>query len=469
MVINKDQKLSNEFTKALAKAKSCSRPILYSEVQAIDYIDAYSFFEVTKESYEGSRFFWKNAEGNHYLVGIGIGYSLQSTYKNNRFFHLEKEWKELLKDAVINREPNVKGTGTGPTMVGGLSFDPLKNKTSLWKSFGDISMFIPKFMLTIIDDKTYLTTNIVCTSLDNNSLIDKVIKERENLFNVTNDMKKKQASILKMHEVDPEGWKTSVDTIVERLKQKEADKVVLARELDLVFNGKVSVERVLEQLRNQQSTSYIFSLESGVDCFIGATPERLALLENQIIKTAGVAGSIPRGKTQEEDEQLGNELLNDHKNLVEHHFVVDMIKASMEKVCSTLTIPNQVALLKTKHIQHLYTPIEGKLKENHTLLSIVDLLHPTPALGGLPKEKAKEMIREVETLDRGLYGGPIGWMDYQGNGEFAVAIRSGLIQGDRATLFAGCGVVEDSDAQSEYLETKVKFNPMLSALGGVKE
>lgn len=467
MVINKDQKLSNEFTKALAKAKSYSRPILYSEVQAIHHIDAYSFFEATKASYEGSRFFWKNAEGNYYLVGIGIGYSLQSTYTNNRFFHLENEWKELLKDAIISSESQVKGTG--PTMVGGLSFDPLKNKTSLWKSFGDISMFIPKFMLTIIDNKTYLTTNIICTSLDNESLIDKVTKERENLLKLKGDIPVTQASILKMHEVDPEAWKNSVETIVERLKQKEANKVVLARELDLQLDKKVSIERILEQLRIHQSTSYIFSLESGVDCFIGATPERLALLEDQVIKTAGVAGSIPRGKTQEEDDQLGNELLNDHKNLVEHHFVVDMIKASMEKVCSTLTIPNQVALLKTKHIQHLYTPIEGKLKENHTLLSIVDLLHPTPALGGLPKEKAKEMIREVETLDRGLYGGPIGWMDYQGNGEFAVAIRSGLIQGDRATLFAGCGVVEDSDAQSEYLETKVKFNPMLSALGGVKE
>lgn len=467
MVINNDQKLSNEFTNALAKAKSCSRPILYSEVQAIHNIDPFSFFETTKACYEGSRFFWKNAEGNYYLVGIGIGYSLQSSYANSRFFHLENEWKELLKDAIISSELQVKGTG--PTMLGGFSFDPLKDKTNLWKSFGDISMYIPKFMLTIVDHKTYLTTNIICTSLDNETLIEKVKRERESLFNSIAEIPMNQANIIKIHEVDPNGWKNNVEKIVERLQNKEANKVVLARELELQFDGNVSIEKTLENLRENQSTSYIFALESHTDCFIGATPERLALLEEEVLKTAGVAGSIPRGKTKEEDEQLGNELLSDPKNLVEHNYVVEMIKSSMEKVCSKLMVPNQVALLKTKHIQHLYTPIEGKLKENHTLLSIIDLLHPTPALGGLPKEKAKEMIREVESLDRGLYGGPIGWMDYQGNGEFAVAIRSGLIQKKGVTLFAGCGVVEDSNAESEYLETKVKFNPMLSALGGVME
>ena len=128
--------------------------------------------------------------------------------------------------------------------------------------------------------------------------------------------------------------------------------------------------------------------------------------------------------------------------------------------------PSSFLILKTRDIQHLYTPVTGKAKKDTSLLLLVDRLHPTPALGGLPKEKAVEKIREVEELDRGFYGAPLGWVDYKGNGEFAVSIRSGLIQGDEASLFAGCGVVEDSNPESEYIETKIKFRPMLTALGG---
>jgi menaquinone-specific isochorismate synthase len=122
--------------------------------------------------------------------------------------------------------------------------------------------------------------------------------------------------------------------------------------------------------------------------------------------------------------------------------------------------------MKMRDIQHLYTPVIGKSKKDTSLLLFVDRLHPTPALGGLPKAAAVDKIRQVEELDRGLYAGPLGWVDYKSNGEFAVSIRSGLIQGKETSLFAGCGIVADSDSESEYLETSLKFRPMLTALGG---
>ena len=144
---------------------------------------------------------------------------------------------------------------------------------------------------------------------------------------------------------------------------------------------------------------------------------------------------LQEGKTMVEDELLGKTLLTDDKNLMEHQFVVDMIKMAMEESCSEVKIPKQPYLLKLKNIQHLYTPVKGRVNQHTSLLSLVEKLHPTPALGGLPKNLAIEKIREVEDLDRGLYGGPIGWVDYQGNGEFAVAIRSGLIQGNEVIYF----------------------------------
>jgi menaquinone-specific isochorismate synthase len=163
---------------------------------------------------------------------------------------------------------------------------------------------------------------------------------------------------------------------------------------------------------------------------------------------------------------LGEQLLADRKNRMEHQFVVQMIKEALEESCEDVILPDKPQLMKLRNIQHLYTPVVGKCKEDASLLLLVERLHPTPALGGLPKKAAIEKIRHVEELDRGLYGGPLGWMDYRGNGEFAVSIRSGLIQGKEASLFAGCGIVADSNSESEFSETSLKFRPMLTALGG---
>jgi menaquinone-specific isochorismate synthase len=210
----------------------------------------------------------------------------------------------------------------------------------------------------------------------------------------------------------------------------------------------------------------VFALESEEDCFIGASPERLVKKSGKQVFSVCLAGSIARGNDAAEDESLGLELLNDPKNRIEHDYVVQMIKAAMEKVCSTYDIPTEPSLIKMKDIQHLFTPVTGSLKNSASIFSLIELLHPTPALGGYPQKQAIKKIREAEILDRGLYGAPIGWLDYQGNGEFAVSIRSALIQKNEASLFAGCGVVKDSDAESEFKETAIKFKPMLSALGG---
>ncbi|MEM5598329.1 chorismate-binding protein [Niallia circulans] len=172
------------------------------------------------------------------------------------------------------------------------------------------------------------------------------------------------------------------------------------------------------------------------------------------------------GKNKEEDDTFAQALLSDSKNREEHNYVVKMIKNAMEEVCSTVEMPSNPKILKMRDIQHLYTPVSGKVKETESLISFIRLLHPTPALGGFPREEALKVIREVEGLDRGMYGAPIGWLDYQGNGEFAVSIRSGLIDGNAATIIAGCGIVADSDPESEYVETAIKFKPMLTALGG---
>lgn len=450
---------------AIERAKALSKPVLISEVQQINHIEPLSFFTAGKENFFGERFFWKDPSDDIFIIGLGICKQIQSDKKAGRFIHVEEEWKRFIDEAIIYNKFNMNGVG--PVMFGGFSFDPLKTKTKLWEKYSDSLFHIPQFMYSVIQGKAFLTTNIVCTQHDDKSLVEKVNLERRVLFSsITNFNDEPNNKLLNEIEINPEEWKETVSSIVNELKLGSLEKVVMARESRLFFNNTVQVEQVLTHLLEQQRESFVFAFESNGDCFIGASPERLVKKSGENIFTTCLAGSILRGQTETDDRILGETLLKDPKNIIEHQYVVRMIKEAMEEVCEEVILPKETSLLKMRDIQHLYTPVVGKANEDTSLLLLVDRLHPTPALGGLPKEKAVEKIREVEELDRGFYGAPLGWMDYEGNGEFSVSIRSGLIQGNEASLFAGCGVVEDSDAESEYLETKIKFRPMLTALGG---
>ncbi|PLR98257.1 isochorismate synthase [Bacillus sp. T33-2] len=465
LVTIQDTELREGILTAIDRAKAISRSVLVSEIQKIDRIDPFFFFTAGRDAFLGERFFWKDPAGDHVLAGLGICKQIQSDQASDRFFVVEKNWNEFLENAIIHNPYKVNGTG--PAMFGGFSFDPLKEKTSLWSKFADSLFHIPKYMLSVIDGEAYFTTNVVCTPHDDKTLYEKIITERQAIVSRSDNYTPfSQPELGNKEEIAPESWKKAVEEVVATLGSGELKKVVLARELKLYFRDEIYIEAVLERLIQEQQESFIFAFESNGDCFIGATPERLLKKNESGVFSACLAGSTARGKTPEEDRFLGDSLLNDEKNLIEHQYVVEMISEAMRQTCDEVVLPNKPQLMKMKYIQHLYTPVLGKNRDGTSLLQIAGRLHPTPALGGLPQQLAVEKIRDVEKLDRGMYAAPIGWMDYEGNGEFAVAIRSGLLKGREASLFAGCGIVADSDPDNEYTETNIKFRPMLSALGG---
>ena len=465
MVTIQESELKEGILLAIDRAKNDGRPILVSEVRQIAPIDPLLFYYTGKERFYGERFFWKDPSDEIYLAGNGIINQFQSDQATDRFFHVEKAWKRFIENALIDNP--YKENGVGPLMFGGFSFDPSKEKSGLWSKYGDALFHLSKYMLSVIKGKTYLTTNVVCTQHDDLSLYHKVMQEREELLNsIPLSMSSELPHLSDMKEISPESWKETVAEILPDLEKGSLKKVVLARELRLFFEEPAEPEAALSHLNKAQHESFIFSFESNGDSFIGASPERLVKKQGKNIFSTCLAGSIGRGKTEEEDRALGDQLLSDQKNLIEHHYVVEMIREALEETCKRVEMPDQPQLLKIRDIQHLYTPVVGISKEDASLIQMVERLHPTPALGGLPKYEAVEKIRSVEELDRGFYAAPLGWMDYKGNGEFAVAIRSALLQGKEASLFAGCGVVSDSDPESEFLETSLKFRPMLNALGG---
>ena len=178
-----------------------------------------------------------------------------------------------------------------------------------------------------------------------------------------------------------------------------------------------------------------------------------------------LAGTAPRGTTQAEDEQIGSELLQSKKNGIEHAVVGATVRKALLAHCSSVHVSDTPQLLKLKNVQHLQTPIVAELLPGRCILDVMADLHPTPAVGGFPQEKALATIRRIEQLDRGWYAGPLGWIGASGHGEFAVALRSGLVSEHEATLFAGCGIVGDSNPQSEYVESYLKLQVMLRGLG----
>ena len=461
MIEIKEQQVASILDKVIQGLQTDEDERLVSITKRIEETDPLSFFHAAKQIGE-NRTFWTSASLQLWLVGAGRAHQISSDY--SRFEETEQQWDRVLDKAFVHNPYEVPGTGL--VALGGMSFDPKKETTKLWDKFKPSQFTIPKFLLTKYDNTYYFTINVSVNKNDHAKQLAEELLLMEKQLLVSHEGMTDELNITNEFEIDPEKWKSSVRKAMEEIARDKAEKIVLAREVRLKFDRKADISTVLTNLINTQPNSYIFAYEIDDDCFVGATPERLVKLEGNNLLSTCLAGTAPRGKTKLEDMKIADELLNDEKNREEHHFVVKMINDAIRDYCTEITIPENPVVYPLRNLQHLYTPVTATIKKSYSIFDIIKQLHPTPALGGTPRAESLAFIREHELLDRGWYGAPIGWMDSNHNGEFAVAIRSALIQGDEASLFAGCGVVKDSDPESEYEETKIKLMPMLSVLGG---
>ncbi|NOY98397.1 MAG: isochorismate synthase [Chloroflexi bacterium] len=260
-------------------------------------------------------------------------------------------------------------------------------------------------------------------------------------------------------------WQTGVEAIQTEIETGRLSKAVLARARRLQFASAPNPAAMLRRLGETYPDAYCFCFEPQPGrAFVGATPELLARTSGLDLATVALAGSARRDNDPITDADLGSGLMRSTKDRHEHQLVVESIRTALTPLTSTLQIPDQPRLRCLANIQHLESPITGHLQKAG-VLPVIGALHPTPALGGLPKDRALALIQAHETVPRGWYGAPVGWMQPNGDGLFAVAIRSALLTGKRARLYAGAGIVAGSDPQREWDETSLKFGPMLQALG----
>lgn len=265
------------------------------------------------------------------------------------------------------------------------------------------------------------------------------------------------------HEVGD--YRAAVAAALSEIERGEVEKIVLARATDLETDRPLHPLRVLDGLRRRFPDCYSFTAGDGCGrSFIGASPERLVRVSKGLLETEALAGSTRRGKTPDEDAALGEALLRSEKDLREQQHVLASIHRRLAPLGLTLTHPGTPALRALANVQHLHTPVRAELPASVRLLDTLGRLHPTPAVGGVPRAAAVPRIRDLEGFPRGLYAGALGWINSRGGGEFFVGIRSALIDGPRARVYAGAGIVAGSQPDKEFAETELKYQALMEAL-----
>ncbi|NQX13155.1 isochorismate synthase [Microbacteriaceae bacterium VKM Ac-2855] len=257
-----------------------------------------------------------------------------------------------------------------------------------------------------------------------------------------------------------DGYRAAVAEAVRRIHEHGLDKVVLARDVHGHLPAGADLRRVLADLALGYPDCWTFA----VDGFLGASPETLVGVDHGAVSARVLAGTIARGADAEADHQQALALASSAKNRGEHDFAVQSLLRELRPHTGGLTVSEMPFTLKLPNLWHLATDVAGRLEDGSTALDLISALHPTAAVAGTPTRAALELIDELEPFDRGRYAGPVGWIDANGDGEWAVALRSArvTVEGD-ITAWAGCGIVGDSDPDTELAETAMKFRPIVEA------
>ncbi|WP_248897074.1 isochorismate synthase [Haloplanus halobius] len=357
-----------------------------------------------------------------------------------------------------------------PRLFGGFAFHDERSDGGTWADFPGARFVLPRVQVTDTDRGTWLTVNAFDPEASPAAVETRLADERDRLESLTDEGSDTSPAIVSRTRTTPRSaWRESVEAAIERIRAGDLQKVVLAQALDVSLDRPLSVPDVLHRLGETYPDCYRFLVEPTAEddanrpSFFGATPERLVRRQGRTVTTGALAGTTGRGDTPAEDDWLAEELLADEKNVHEHELVAETIRDQLAPFASSITA-GQRRVRRLETVQHLFTPITATLDSDTHVLDLVEALHPTPAVGGLPPERALATIRETEPFDRGWYAAPVGWVDAAGNGSFAVAIRSALARDTDVTLFAGVGVVADSDPDREWDEVQLKYRPILDEL-----
>lgn len=447
-----------------ASREAGPRPLTWVSTRT-NALDPIGLFAAARSLDLEAALWWQPSTGRSF-VGIGRAWAIE-TEGTNRFATAASAWRAVLADAVGSADTML----TGPILLGGLGFSGRRPALEEpWAPFGAGSLVLPTFTVAQVrGDAAELTVSVAPGRTEDPDPEEVeaawLVIERAAADEAAGDAAARSGLRVVDEKPDRATWERTVGQFAGAVGRGRIDKVVLARRVVLEAPSEIDVMAALRHLARSAPESATVAFTRGGTTFLGATPERLVRTNGRSFETIAIAGSMARGRDAAEDDAHAQALLASEKEREEHAVVVDGLRADLAPIVETLEVAPAPTVLRLRHVQHLATPITGTTRDEAGLLLLASRLHPTPAVGGAPRTTALAMIEEHEDFDRGWYAGPIGWLGADGDGELMVALRCGLIAGRTATLFAGCGIVADSDPAREWEESRLKLRTMLDALG----
>jgi len=412
-------------------------------------------------------FCWEQPDRDFALAALGEAHSVVSRGKD-RFSEVAAECAHLSGDAVI-RSSSGTVERTGPIWTGGFAFSDDGAAGSTWSSFRPAAMTLPELSFERNGERVVLTVNaMVGPGADPDALANRLVTR-------VNGLVEEDLGMIDPHPTQrpaiesvksPEEFESSVAAAVSRIRSGEIEKVVLAREVVVRAGSAHDPAAIFAALREGFPSCFNFCVGTPEAAFIGASPELLVRCVGRGVSTVALAGSTRRSSDPAVDDHLAQKLLNSAKDRGEQDLVVKRIVKALSRLSVWVEAAEEPEIIKVANIQHLATPVIAQLSAPRTAIELAGLLHPTPAVGGEPWKRAEGVMVEVEGMDRGWYAAPVGWMDGSGDGEFCVALRSALLRDREAHLYAGVGVVADSDPAAELAETEIKLGALLPLIGG---
>jgi len=392
------------------------------------------------------RFYWEQPTAGRFRVGVG-GTERLIARGADRFRRREAAAREQFA--------RVTWEGDGPRvaqLVGGFAFAAGSTGSAPWQGFPDGELRLPN-LLYACDGDLYWRQAFLASAWSG--------LEIEPLR-----LGQPVRGTVEINSNDARTYKDCVRRALGEIDAGRLDKVVVARAARVRARSAIDAVAWLVALRERFPGCTLFAVGEGDSVFLGASPERLVRLAGDIVESAAIAGTAPRGSSRASDQAIGEALRQNAKNNTEHAIVVRHLVSALSECCDTVEVDPSPRLLKTRTVQHLFTGLRARRRAAApiSLLQLVERLHPTPAVGGTPREAALSWLRAHEPVGRGWFAGPVGFLQSDGDGEFVVALRSALVHGHDATAWAGAGIVAGSEPDAEFTETELKLRTVLGPL-----
>ena len=457
------QRIRAEVEAAVAEIAGRDHALFYSLTIALELKRPFVIPQLPRD-----HLIWGRPEHNHYRIGLGTALKWQAAGPE-RFEKLQREYDRI----CANWQHDCQTVHSyQPGVFCAFAFDADDPMTGPWQGLANTFFTIPELLLELRDGHYYLTFSCKSSQIKQQP---KRLIQLQQWFNLTQQLltaleaqprEQSDIALNGVPEMDHRNqWFSLVNGAKKAIHEQQLAKVVTARHLSLQTDSPLDEISILNYLAKKYPTCLLLGLSFGDKTVVAATPERMIGLEHGTIYCDALGGTSESSDDTLQSKQETESLLQNIKLRHEHQLVVDHLQQRLLALCNQLSIPDIPKLMPLGSLQHLWTPIEGKCFPKVSLFDLIAALHPTPAVAGTPAAEAQRWIAAHEPFHRGWYSGGVGWIQADGNGEVAVLLRTALISGRHIDLYAGAGIVADSDPIAEWNETELKLNAVLAAFG----